>query len=216
MLAQSKQPAPGDGARHKRATILAAAFERFAHYGYRHTAMEDIARVAGISRAAVYLYFKNKDEIFRALSQQLHERALAAGQDACRAHERAPIELRIRQVLDAKLGNFFDVVHGSAHARELLDENNRICGDVSAAFRARYLRLLTQLIRAAVRRGELAPARAGLTPPAAAELLVDSAKCIETGAPLTPAAYRRRLAQLVRVLVAGLGGTTGSAPQRTP
>src|SRR5581483_4919217 len=68
--------------------ILAAAFARFTHYGFRRTSMEDIADEAGVSRAALYLHFRNKEELFRSLSQALHEEALA-GARAGRAARRS-------------------------------------------------------------------------------------------------------------------------------
>jgi AcrR family transcriptional regulator len=188
----------------KRETILAAAFERFSRYGFRRTAMEDIAQQAGISRAAIYLHFKNKEEVFRALAEQVHERALAA---AARASAVGTAAERIERILEAKLGTSFDVMHGSPHARELLDENNRICGEISAASARRFGKLLTGVLRRASKRGELRPQRLGLSPPAAAELIVDSAKGLEMASAglLSPARYRKRLAQLVRVLLTGLG-----------
>ena len=152
----------------RRAGILRAALTRFARYGFRRTSMEDIAREADISRAAIYLQFKNKEEIFRALAQQLHEHALAAATAAARAP--GPIGMRLRCILEAKLASMFDVVHGSAHAAELLDENNRICGDISAESTRRYLALLTNVVTAAVRSKELAPRTAGLSAAGAAEM----------------------------------------------
>jgi AcrR family transcriptional regulator len=196
----------------KRGAILRAALARFARYGFRRTSMEDIAREADISRAAVYLQFRNKEEIFRALARQLHEQALGAAASAAR--EPGPIAARLRRVLEAKLATMFDVVHDSLHAAELLDENNRICGDISAEAARRYLQRLTGVIAAAVRSKELTPRRAGLSPAAAAEMIVQCAQGIKTsgGAALTPGVYRQRLDQLVRVIVAGLGGK--SAPSR--
>lgn len=196
--------------RNRRGAILAAALEHFARYGYRRTSMEDIARAADISRAAVYLDFKNKEDIFRALAQQLHDRALAAAEEAAR--EPAPIDTRVRRILEAKVASLFDVVHGSSHANELLDENNRICGDVSAESARRYLKLLTAVLAAATQRREISPAKAGLSAAAAAELIVQCAEGMKTtaGHKLTPETYRRRLDQLVRVIVSGLGGKTSA------
>ena len=54
----------------KRDAILNAAFNQFSHYSFRKTSMEDIAKAAGISRASIYSYFQNKDDIFRSVSIQ--------------------------------------------------------------------------------------------------------------------------------------------------
>jgi len=190
----------------KEQLIVAAAFERFARYGFRRTSLGDIAREAGISRPAVYLHFPNKQAIFRAAASVMHARALEAAAKAALAE--GGIEVRIARILAAKLGSFFEIAHGSAHVGEILDENSRLCGDISVAARRRYLEILRGVIDQATRRGELAPAAAGLSTAAAAELIVDSAKGLETAgaAKLTPLAYRRRVAQLVNVLVTGMGG----------
>ncbi len=47
--------------------ILNAAAELIAHYGYDKTTMEDIARHAGISKGALYLHFKGKEELVESL-----------------------------------------------------------------------------------------------------------------------------------------------------
>jgi len=197
----------------KRRAILTAAFRRFAQYGYRRTSLEDIAREAGISRAAVYLQFRNKEDLFRALSRDLQETALSSAEAAARL-DGSFLE-RIERILEAKLGQFHDIVYRSAHAGELLDENNRICGDISAEARRRYQKLIRRLIDEGVRRGELAPHRVGLAAGSAAELIVDCARALETAgaAERSPALYRRRLSELARVLVVGLGGTPPSGGQ---
>jgi AcrR family transcriptional regulator len=50
----------------KKLHIVATALEMFLKYGYKRVSMNDIAETAGISRAGLYLYFKNKEEIFNA------------------------------------------------------------------------------------------------------------------------------------------------------
>ena len=47
--------------------ILAAALTVFMRYGYKKVTMNDIAIEAGISRPAIYLVFKNKQDIFKAV-----------------------------------------------------------------------------------------------------------------------------------------------------
>jgi AcrR family transcriptional regulator len=47
--------------------ILAAAFEEFAANGYAATRIEDVAMRGGFAKGTIYLYFKDKDGLFRAV-----------------------------------------------------------------------------------------------------------------------------------------------------
>jgi AcrR family transcriptional regulator len=48
----------------KKSRILAAARSVFLRYGFKRVNMNDIADAAGMSRPALYVLFKNKEEIF--------------------------------------------------------------------------------------------------------------------------------------------------------
>ncbi|NBD23080.1 TetR/AcrR family transcriptional regulator [Paenibacillus glycinis] len=50
----------------KKLHILTVALDVFFKYGYKRVSMNEIAEAAGISRAGLYLYFKNKEEVFNA------------------------------------------------------------------------------------------------------------------------------------------------------
>jgi AcrR family transcriptional regulator len=47
--------------------VLDAALDQFAQNGFAATRMEDIAKAAGLSKAAIYLYFSSKEDVFKAL-----------------------------------------------------------------------------------------------------------------------------------------------------
>jgi AcrR family transcriptional regulator len=47
--------------------LVASALALFVEQGYAATRLEDIARRAGISKPTIYLYFKNKEEVFKAV-----------------------------------------------------------------------------------------------------------------------------------------------------
>jgi AcrR family transcriptional regulator len=49
--------------------IVSAALEVFAEKGFAAARIEDIAKTAGISKGAVYLYFSTKEDLFRAVVQ---------------------------------------------------------------------------------------------------------------------------------------------------
>jgi AcrR family transcriptional regulator len=50
--------------------IVDAALATFSKYGYDRTRMEDIAEAAKVSKGRLYLYFKNKEELFYAISER--------------------------------------------------------------------------------------------------------------------------------------------------
>ena len=47
--------------------ITEAAFDAFAEKGFAATKVEEVARRAGISKGLLYLYFKTKEELFKAV-----------------------------------------------------------------------------------------------------------------------------------------------------
>ncbi len=47
--------------------ITAAALAAFAEKGYAATRVDDVARRAGVSKGLLYLYFKTKEELFKAV-----------------------------------------------------------------------------------------------------------------------------------------------------
>jgi AcrR family transcriptional regulator len=47
--------------------ITAAAFQAFAEKGYSATRVEEVANRAGVSKGLMYLYFKTKEELFKAV-----------------------------------------------------------------------------------------------------------------------------------------------------
>ena len=56
---------------HTRKTILLEALKFFSEKAYKDVFLEDIAEAAFISRATLYNYFKNKDDVFFAVGNQI-------------------------------------------------------------------------------------------------------------------------------------------------
>jgi AcrR family transcriptional regulator len=56
-----------------RESVLLAAQEIIAQYGYKKTTVDDIARKAGKAKGSIYYHFKSKEEIFQAvIENELH------------------------------------------------------------------------------------------------------------------------------------------------
>lgn len=155
----------------KRARILEGATQVFLAYGFARTTMDDIARAAEISRPALYLIFRNKADIFRAVGESFLERSCAG---ACEALQtKAPLGERLIAALDRALFELFRTIEASPHGDELVDMKHQISTDVVCAWRDRLVRGVSQAIAdEAARRGTRLEAR-GLSAEALAEMLFD-------------------------------------------
>lgn len=71
-LAESLSIAPPDGEEDnaKRRQIVEGARRIFLDRGFDAASMMDIAKAAGVSKGTLYVYFKNKEELFAAIVQQ--------------------------------------------------------------------------------------------------------------------------------------------------
>jgi AcrR family transcriptional regulator len=86
------------------AALMASALKLVKQQGYRRVRLEDIATDAGVSKATVYHYFTNKDDLItRALSERVAERQAEAEALLARSGPSA------RARLSAFLRHFWDV-----------------------------------------------------------------------------------------------------------
>lgn len=98
--------------------ILDASLTLFARHGFKRTSMADIAREAGMARATLYLHFKDKGLVFRALAAQLVDDALDRARQAWR--DRASLASNLEAIILAKDLEFFTIMRATPHGAELL------------------------------------------------------------------------------------------------
>ncbi len=67
--------------------IVAAAFDEFAARGYADTKIERIAARAGVSKGLLYLYFKTKEHLFKAVVRSVVVPRIAELETAIAAHD---------------------------------------------------------------------------------------------------------------------------------
>lgn len=61
--------------------LLAAALELFVERGFASTRLEDVAKRAGVSKGTLYLYFTNKEELFKAVVRNTVVPAIDAAEE---------------------------------------------------------------------------------------------------------------------------------------
>lgn len=110
--------------------ILDSAFRAFASYGFRRTSMEDVARGAGLSRTALYLHFRNKEDIVRSLTLRHFDQAVAAMAEVL-ARPGQSDEARLLAAFKAKDGRLMEILLTSPHGSEILDAGHAATADLA-------------------------------------------------------------------------------------
>ena len=127
-----------DGGR--RELVLAAALDTFAHYGYRKTSMEDVARAAAISRPGLYLLFGSKQELFSAAVTQALDRSLAAVSEVL-ADTTRPLRDRLLDAFDHWSGRYIGAM--SREVNSMAGEYADMLGPAVAEYPLRFAALLS-------------------------------------------------------------------------
>ncbi len=65
--------------------LVAAALEVFVERGYEGTTLADVARRAGVTKGTIYLYFENKEALFKAVVRQTIVPVIAQGEALARS-----------------------------------------------------------------------------------------------------------------------------------
>jgi len=175
----------------KKSRILAAARSVFLRYGFRRVNMHDIAEAAGVSRAALYVLFKNKEEIFiEAYMRWVGE--TIAQVEAAMAQAALPID-KIARAFEIWAVGPFELTIASSEAEELVDCNfpfalaSRKQGD--AIFETTIAPVIANLC-------EDHPAASRLAPARIAHLLVSAVRGLKQTA-ATPDDMRQSIDELL-------------------
>ncbi len=95
MKAKKQRRAPAE----RPQEILAAALEEFVEKGFAAARLDDVARRAGLSKAAIYLYFEDKTALFLGVVRKAVAANLTAVEAMLQAH-RGPVGELIPRILE--------------------------------------------------------------------------------------------------------------------
>jgi AcrR family transcriptional regulator len=138
----------------RRDAVLAAALDEFSARGFAATRIDDVARRAGVAKGTIYLYFRDKEALFKDLVRTMLVPLVAA-------LEAPPPDVPIRALLEAFIDLFVREIYGTkrrAVLRLVITEGPRFpklaefyyCSVVERAMTA-----MRALLERAARRGEL-------------------------------------------------------------
>lgn len=183
----------------RRARILEGALEMFLAYGFARTTMDDIARAAELSRPALYLAFRNKGDIYRAIARCLLAECQRRAEAALA--QPGPLVDRLDSLIETALFDMLRDIDATPHGPDLLDRRNSLAGDDVARWRtAMDTALEAAFAREAQDNGVDAQAR-GFSARAVAETFLDALEGMKSRLS-DPACRLDRARSLARVLVA--------------
>ena len=81
------------GEKNKEKLILDSAVSLFTSKGYLATRMEDVAKAAGISKGLTYFYYKNKEDLFMALTKKAFDQFKDEFRDVYRSKGKSGLEM---------------------------------------------------------------------------------------------------------------------------
>ena len=114
--------------------------------------MDEIAKALKVSRASLYLSFKNKDGVFGDLSTLLQSDAHDEAKKYLNGDLNASsLSDRIEGALLAR--PFQKAVVESKHGAKRHNEHHQLCGDIEASYRDQFQKRLTSALREGVKRG---------------------------------------------------------------
>lgn len=181
----------------KRARILERAMKVFLAYGFARTTMDDIARAAEVSRPALYLLFRNKTDIYRAIGAGLLEQSVETARMALQGE--GAFSARMERAIGCALITMMDQIAQSPHGGELLDMKNSLAGDLVLSWRAGVGGHMAAAIAREARANRVDLAGRGLDADALAAFLLDGLEGMKSR--VTDAAGQRAAAaELVRVI----------------
>jgi len=134
--------------------ILAAAFEEFAENGFAAARLEDVARRGGIAKGTIYLYFKDKEGLFRAVVRSLIEPVFQNLADFVGAYKGTAEEL-LRELLSRHYEHVVKNERARAILRLLIAESGKF-PQLSDIFQREIIGPGISALRRALEKGESA------------------------------------------------------------
>jgi AcrR family transcriptional regulator len=151
-----KQARPGE--------ILEAALSVFAEKGYAAARMEDIAAKAGVTKGTIYLYFQNKEDVFKSLARETVGARLAGATQKVRDYTGPARELLI-QLLQT-IDNFLRDRERAMLPKIIIAESGNF-PELARFWRAevidKALAMVTGVIQRGIEKGEFRPVDAAYT-----------------------------------------------------
>jgi AcrR family transcriptional regulator len=175
----------------RRAEVMDSALLTFARFGYRKTAMEDIAKAAQISRPGLYFLFASKEELFRAAASRALESDVTEAERLL-AEAGRPLSERLLAAFDQWAGRYTGPM--ASDIATVIDDNPDLLGDIVESAPLRFADLITKAVAKSPKKSNRENAHS------IASAMISTSIGIKHQA-LDRVEYRQRLASAIELLL---------------
>jgi len=180
-------------------SILESARRLFARFGLKKTTMDDIAQQAGVGKATIYYYFRDKEEVFLKVIQKEADELLVRMKQAVAEYDNPELKLRAmileRAVALAELVNlrWLNTAGDTLRYKELAKEKSRLS--------QKEQKLLEQILREGKEQGLFSVEDPNFTARSLSELISALERNFES---LSPQEVKSRLEASLRLILDGI------------
>jgi TetR/AcrR family transcriptional regulator, transcriptional repressor of aconitase len=128
----------------KKEKIISAAFECFMKYGFTKTTFGDVAKNARVSRASLYLYFKNKDDLFIEMNKQFHDSYMSKSEEILKSNRSN--EEKLTRIIGVWIVDPYRDMKNTSYANDLLDGLVYISIQTEKRFRELFIKSIAPLV----------------------------------------------------------------------
>lgn len=109
----------------RRDEIIAAAIDLFYNYGYQKASIRDICRNVGITQAALYYHFRNKEELLYTIIEKFSNN-LYFLLKSCFSESRDPVE----KLKNAIMQHVLSIKHNREGAKIIIEDKRFLGGEL--------------------------------------------------------------------------------------
>lgn len=132
----------------KREEILEAGSECFARFGFDKTTLDDIGQLAGLNKASLYYYFKNKEEIFIAVV--LSETQAFISDLKAKTQAFSDVRKQVKFFLSERIRRYGEVIHLTKLSVDHRQKLEPMFEQVYEETKAKEVAFLTELLKKGV------------------------------------------------------------------
>lgn len=110
----------------RRQDIINAAIDLFYEYGYQKASLRDLSRKVGLTQAAIYYHFRNKEEILFTIIEKFSNELYFTLRSCLSGKKDAIVELR-----DAIIQHILSIKNGRKGAKIIIEDKRFLSGELN-------------------------------------------------------------------------------------